>query len=460
MGCVMQKLTSRKQLGIVRLYLAGLSYDEIAAREGVGKGTVANIVSDLKGGRLPDVHEPTEQIEMLREVALDVHRLKITPGQAVIGIATLARLQEVGVAPDDVANWAAMCRELAGQKVDVEAFVNAALALDRERRRTGLTAQELEQKANSLQETVARLEPMAKELQDCQGRLKEVQGTERALADKIAKLEERRKALSQDILLKEKREADLSGRIEQLESRAHAADARLAVARRDERTLASLGLSLEGLTGIVQRFAGVAERHGIGREAFQSRLLHELEQLDKGIGIETLVQAKQKQLTGARQIVAKLKESRKALEASNEELRQQQAALHAAIAEEQHHLRQEMRAAAQIVKDAAAEARQQLSDETSKAVGEVESLKSRSLELGREIGRFEAVLETNDFLRSLLAMARGDGDVKAEQARIASLTMARGLSTWIAGHRTEVASAPLLGMRIKSVIEELEQWKA
>ena len=197
----------------------------------------------------------------------------------------------------------------------------------------------------------------------------------------------------------------------------------------------------------------------MGRDDMLSRLLHELEQLNKGLGIETLVQAKQKELAAAKQKVTKLEEAHRALDTSNEELRQQQAALHAAIAEEQNHLRQEMQTAAQIVQDGAAEARQQLSDATSKAVGEIESLELRSLELGREIGRFEGILESNEFLRSLLAMARGDGDVKAEQARIASLTLARGLSTWLAGHRAAAVSVPLLEMSIKSVIEELERWK-
>jgi len=38
----MEKLTVRKKLAVVRLYLSGLSYDEIAARNGISKGTVAD----------------------------------------------------------------------------------------------------------------------------------------------------------------------------------------------------------------------------------------------------------------------------------------------------------------------------------------------------------------------------------------------------------------------------------
>ncbi len=50
----MQKLSLKKQLTIVRLYLSGLSYQEINAKAGVSKGTVANVVADLRAGRILD----------------------------------------------------------------------------------------------------------------------------------------------------------------------------------------------------------------------------------------------------------------------------------------------------------------------------------------------------------------------------------------------------------------------
>lgn len=57
----MQKLSMRKILAVVRLYLNGFSYDEIHAKADVSKGTVANIVADLKAGRILHVNEPLEQ---------------------------------------------------------------------------------------------------------------------------------------------------------------------------------------------------------------------------------------------------------------------------------------------------------------------------------------------------------------------------------------------------------------
>jgi len=46
----MEKLTTKKKLAVVRQYLSGLSYAEIAAKSGISKGMVANIVAELQGG--------------------------------------------------------------------------------------------------------------------------------------------------------------------------------------------------------------------------------------------------------------------------------------------------------------------------------------------------------------------------------------------------------------------------
>lgn len=41
-----------KKLAVVRQYLSGLSYDEIAAKSGISKGMVANIRRKAEGRRL------------------------------------------------------------------------------------------------------------------------------------------------------------------------------------------------------------------------------------------------------------------------------------------------------------------------------------------------------------------------------------------------------------------------
>ena len=48
----MEKLTTKKKLAVVRRYLSGLSYDEIATKSGISKEMVANIVAELKVRKL------------------------------------------------------------------------------------------------------------------------------------------------------------------------------------------------------------------------------------------------------------------------------------------------------------------------------------------------------------------------------------------------------------------------
>ena len=70
----MEKLSTKKKLTVVRQYLSGFSYDEIAVKTGVSKGTVANVVADLKAGSFPEAADTGEHIELLRELSLDLKR--------------------------------------------------------------------------------------------------------------------------------------------------------------------------------------------------------------------------------------------------------------------------------------------------------------------------------------------------------------------------------------------------
>jgi len=170
----MQRLSSRKQLSIIKLYLDGHSYDEIATRCGVSKGSVSNVISELKAGHILDVQGPAEQLELLRELSSDIRRHHLTPGQAILGLTVLSRLQELGIEPSDVEGWAAIFRELVPNEAELSTFTHAALALQEIQERTGLSVEALEKKAGGLEREVARLEPIAKELERCPQELEEL----------------------------------------------------------------------------------------------------------------------------------------------------------------------------------------------------------------------------------------------------------------------------------------------
>lgn len=47
----MPPITQRKKMSVVRYYLQGYSYQEIADRAGVAKGSTVTILADLKDGK-------------------------------------------------------------------------------------------------------------------------------------------------------------------------------------------------------------------------------------------------------------------------------------------------------------------------------------------------------------------------------------------------------------------------
>ena len=73
----MEKLSARKRSAIVGDYLSALSYSEIAAKQHVSTGTVANVVADLKAGRFPEAGDVGERIEQLKGLSLDLRRANL-----------------------------------------------------------------------------------------------------------------------------------------------------------------------------------------------------------------------------------------------------------------------------------------------------------------------------------------------------------------------------------------------
>ena len=455
----MQKLSLKKQLTIVQLYLAGLSYDEIAARCGVSKGTVANVIADLKAGRILDVQAPLEQLEQLRELAVDLRRLKLTPGQAVVGVAALSHLQELEIEPADIQRWAATCRELTGEGAEVQAFVRAAVALEEVRERTGLSVEALEAKVRSLEEEEARLQPLVQELKQCQRQLKELEKRRQALANEVSELEKRRDPLRKDLANKERRESQMSRRVIELEERAHSADERLARSRVELKMLAELGLSSDDFPGFVHRLSAVAQRHGINTGALRDRLLQEIETLDAVVGLEACLKRRQDELNDIEHDIAKARQERKSEDHALKRLRQQQAKLHAAIAQEQAHLHEEMKATAQIAGEATANLRQDLERGIRESLLEVYNLRDQAFQLGQELGRCNAIVEANQWLQTLVSLIKGDGELSAENARTVSLKVLRGLKDWMQRNQNQVSQSCWLTTQLGSLIEELEGWK-
>jgi len=160
--CIVEKLPLRKQLLIIKLFFNGFSYDEIATKANVSKGSVSNVISDLKAGRFPEAGDIPEQTELLRELAVDLKQSRLTPGQAAVGVIALSRFHEFGLEPADLQRFASVCHTLTPD-VGVQDFIRAVLSIDEVQKRTGLDIDALEKKAQELEKSVVELEPLAQQ---------------------------------------------------------------------------------------------------------------------------------------------------------------------------------------------------------------------------------------------------------------------------------------------------------
>ncbi len=453
----MEKLSLKKKLFVIRLYFEGLSYDEIAAKAGVGKGTVANVITELKAGRFPEFGDLSEQIDLLRELAVDLKRTRLTPVQAAVGVSVLSRLQELRIEPNEIEGLSALCQTLNADGIDIPLFVRAALAFEEERRRTGLSVDEMETKVKSLEESVTRLEPLAKEVMEQEARLTELTEQREGLAEIVSELEKHSNVLQEKVIGKEQREAGLSNRLIGLEDRAQRADERLTVARKDLKMLSGIGMSLDNLSAFAQRVKVVAQRHTIKPEVICSKLMDELEQLDEGLGLDTIVNAKNEELRRIENTIVRAKEESSGIISTNEKIRQERSSLRAAQLEEQRYLTKDIKSINTIARNTIVEFKRDIESVVGVSIVEVSKLSDQALQLGKELGQYNEMIESNKWLKGLLALVKDD-EVEPEKVRVIGITVLRSILSWMK-HYYENSNSPWLLVSITNLIGELERWK-
>ena len=455
----MEKLSLKKKLLIIRLYTAGLSYDDIANKAGVGKGTVGNVITELKAGRFPEFGDLPEQLELIRELAVDLKRARLTPVQAAVGTMVLSRLQELGVEPGEIEGFSALCRTLNTDGIDITFFIRAALAFEEQRERTGLSVEELEMKVNGLEESVSRLEPLAKEVADCETQLTELNAQSKSLVEEVSGLEKRHKLLKENVRDKEQRETVLSDRTRELEDRAQSADERLTTARKDLKTLSGIGMSPDNLSAFTQRLKAIAQRHGMKFETLYNRLMVELEQLGKGLGLDTVTKAKKQELRRAEGALLKTKDESTTLTSTNEKLQQERSSLRAALLEERRHIVKDIKVINTTAISMITKLEQDLGTGVRESVTKVNKLRNQALQLGRELGQFEQMIESNKWLKGLQSMIEGNEEVDPGQVRVIGITVMRSMLTWLDHHAQDSGVPYVLRTSITSLIGELERWK-
>lgn len=484
----MERLLLKKKLLVIRLYLEGFSYGEIAAKGGVSKGTVSNVIAELKAGQFPQFGDLPEQLELLRDLAIDLKRTRLTPVQSVMGISVLTHLQELKVDPCEIEGLAALYRTLNTEDTDIQTFTRIALSLEEVRKRAGLSIEELEVKVHRLEESASRLEPLVKEVKQIELALKELEKKRESLSREVAELDKRYQTSTENVRYKEQREMELSTRVGDLENRAQSADERLATSRKDSRELSDIGMSPDSLTAFTQRVKVVAQRHSIKPEAVSNKLMDELEQLDKGLGLDTVTKAKEQKLRGVEATILQKQEESVGISSTNEKMRQERSELRAVLSEERKHIAESIIAIKTTAENTGTELKAVLSEErklisknlevisttvqrtfaelnqnlnsgVGESVSEVNRLRDRALKLGKELGQYNEIIESNKLLKGLQSLLKGDEEVEPDQVRVIEITLVKALLAWLNRHSQGGDVLWLLKPYVINLIGELERWK-
>jgi DNA repair exonuclease SbcCD ATPase subunit len=454
----MEKLSPTKRGAIVMDYLSALSYSEIAAKRHVSTGTVTNVVADLKAGEFPEAGEIGEKIEQLKELSLDLKRLNLTPGRCALGLMVLSRLKECGLDPADIDRWPLILKSIKSED-DAQQFVTLVYGIQEVQKRTGLSFDALHDRAHELEKKAAELKPLSDKVAGCKKEIAELTRQRRELSSQVANLEEKYKVLAPRVKDLEKLEKDLSRRIAETEPRAQKAEATLATISRETQRLQSIGFTLEELAEFSERVKAVSERHDIAPGELRGRLFQELESLDKGLGLEALINGRRQELANQKQLVAKAKQELETSKAVVDSLKQEKAKLEASIKETREGVSLEIAMIIPVARDTVAQLDRELRSVVDNAITEVSRLRDESLEAGRAVGRYEEILETNAWLKELLALVRGDGGIEAKRVRVIALMLARGVSNWLKMQDKYSAPFASLSAATDKLVRELEQWK-
>ena len=70
----MRHIEESRKARVVKEFLNGLSFDEIARQAGISKGSVVNIIDEFRDGTLPLPQGMSEYIDELRRLVVDLKK--------------------------------------------------------------------------------------------------------------------------------------------------------------------------------------------------------------------------------------------------------------------------------------------------------------------------------------------------------------------------------------------------
>jgi predicted transcriptional regulator len=158
-----REIPQSKKIEVVKLYFEGLSYDDIAKRTGVAKGSVAAIVETLRDGQFPQFEQLIEHLNELREMVVAFKKSQISSSEAIFLFVLVKKLTRLGVEPAYVESWIRMCKAVPEGEFSRIQIIQAASKLAK-----------LEQEGLSYEQTLENLRSSSIKLERLEGEVAEL----------------------------------------------------------------------------------------------------------------------------------------------------------------------------------------------------------------------------------------------------------------------------------------------
>ena len=454
----MERLSTRKKLSIIGQYFSGFSYDEITSKTGVSKGSVANVIAELKAGAFPETSGLGDQLELLRELSVDLKRSKLSPGQCATGLAVLDRIKECGLTPADIDRLPLILKS-AGSEAEAQEFVNLVHSIEEVTERTGLSLDGLDNKVHALEKKASELEPIAKKRDDCRKELAGLAEQRNELTALLAGLKEKYDILNPRVKDLEKREQDLLRRNKEMEDVVEKAETTLAALKKEKQRLMEIGLSLEGLGELNQVAQSIAKRYKVTSTDLMSRMLKYLKNLDKAMSLEEIVAGLKKEIKEKERAASLAQQRLDNLEADIGSSKQEKERLEANIKHTREELGNEIAKIIPSARDAITQLKKEMQSGHDEALTEMRRLMDEIIGVGKDIGRLEQIVQSSQWLIDLLVLVRGDDNIAAEQVQVIVLKVLRGFAVWLKRNEAHNFRFSLLLNTVMNLIKEIELWK-
>jgi hypothetical protein len=257
----------------------------------------------------------------------------------------------------------------------------------------------------------------------------------------------------------EKREHELSQRVEDLETRAEKAEAAIAAQHRDEKKLRDIGLTLEEIAELSQRLSTMAEKHKIPPQQLKGRVFLELENLDHALSQEELMMKDRQIMEEHEKFVAKNKMESEQLKAVVGDLKREKASLDASIKNTTEKVVKEIEKIPGAATVTINRLEEGLRRGLIRGLLQVPQLQNEAFKVGNELGQYQEMLRSNEWLNGVRNLAQGDESLDSKQVRVIALKVMRGALIWLKHNKGDNLTFSSMIYNAAHLVMDLEQWR-